>query len=393
MKKKLLSVVLAGAMTVSLAGCGGGSTPTTAAPTTAAETKAEAAETKAEEKKEEAATEAPAAGADVSGLTVAFIPKLTGNAFFESANNGAQEYSKEWGFTVDYQGSANAAVADQVNVINNAVASGVDAICVSSVDATGLDSALTEAKDAGVTVVTWDSDVSDTARTLMVSQGTPDLLGKMLVDMGADSLTNRGKDVKADTIKYCWHYSQATVADQNSWQIAGEAYIKENFPNWENVAPANYYSEQDAEKAVSIGASILEAHSDIDLIICNDSTALPGQCKAAQNKGLTKDDVTITGFASPMSIKDYCAAGVIEQWGLWDCGVQGAMGCYLAAYLAAGNEVHVGDKINIPSIGEVEVMPNDCLVEGASTAEVNNGVVLLPERTVFNADNMNDYNF
>ena len=393
MKKKLLSVVLAGAMTVSLAGCGGGSTPTTAAPTTAAETKAEAAETKAEEKKEEAATEAPAAGADVSGLTVAFIPKLTGNAFFESANNGAQEYSKEWGFTVDYQGSANAAVADQVNVINNAVASGVDAICVSSVDATGLDSALTEAKDAGVTVVTWDSDVSDTARTLMVSQGTPDLLGKMLVDMGADSLTNRGKDVKADTIKYCWHYSQATVADQNSWQVAGEAYIKENFPNWENVAPDNYYSEQDAEKAVSIGASILEAHSDIDLIICNDSTALPGQCKAAQNKGLTKDDVPITGFASPMSIKDYCAAGVIEQWGLWDCGVQGAMGCYLAAYLAAGNEVHVGDKIDIPSIGEVEVMPNDCLVEGASTAEVNNGVVLLPERTVFNADNMNDYNF
>ena len=112
MKKKLLSVVLAGAMTVSLAGCGGGgSTPTTAAPTTAAETKAEAAETKAEEKKEETAAEAPAAGADVSGLTVAFIPKLTGNAFFESANNGAQEYSKEWGFTVDYQGSANAAVA------------------------------------------------------------------------------------------------------------------------------------------------------------------------------------------------------------------------------------------------------------------------------------------
>lgn len=395
MKKKLLSVVLAGVMTASLAGCGGGGTAaTTAAPTTAAETKAEAAETTAEEKKEEAATEAPAAaGADVSGLTVAFIPKLTGNAFFESANNGAQDYSKDWGFTVDYQGSANAAVADQVNVINNAVASGVDAICVSSVDATGLDSALTEAKDAGVTVVTWDSDVSDTARTLMVSQGTPDLLGKMLVDMGADSLTNRGKDVKADTIKYCWHYSQATVADQNSWQVAGEAYIKENFPNWENVAPDNYYSEQDAEKAVSIGASILEAHSDIDLIICNDSTALPGQCKAAQNKGLTKDDVTITGFASPMSIKDYCAAGVIEQWGLWDCGVQGAMGCYLAAYLAAGNEVHVGDKINIPNIGEVEVMPNDCLVEGAATAEVNNGVVLLPERTVFNAENMNDYNF
>ena len=389
MKRKALAVLLAATMVMGLAGCG--SSKDAAATTDTAATEDAATEDTADAADDAATTDA--AGNSIEGMTVAFIPKVTGNAFFESANNGAQEYSKEWGFTVDYQGSANAAVADQVNVINNAVASGVDAICVSSVDATGLDSALTEAKDAGVTVVTWDSDVSDTARTLMVSQGTPDLLGKMLVDMGADSLTNRGKDVKADTIKYCWHYSQATVADQNSWQVAGEAYIKENFPNWENVAPDNYYSEQDAEKAVSIGASILEAHSDIDLIICNDSTALPGQCKAAQNKGLTKDDVTITGFASPMSIKDYCAAGVIEQWGLWDCGVQGAMGCYLAAYLAAGNEVHVGDKIDIPSIGEVEVMPNDCLVEGASTAEVNNGVVLLPERTVFNADNMNDYNF
>ncbi len=383
--KKWLSVLLTVMLLVGLASCTSQETKQSeSTQTEAAKTETSTTENKQQE---------TASDKKIEGLTVVFIPKLTGNAFFESANNGAQKYAKEWGFTVDYQGSPNAAVADQVNVINNAVASGADAICVSSVDATGLDSALNEAKAAGVTVVTWDSDVSDTARTLMVSQGTPDILGKMLVDMGADSLTKRGKDPKADKIKYCWHYSQATVADQNSWQVAGEDYIKKNFPNWENVAPDNYYSEQDAEKAVSIGSSILEAHKDIDLIICNDSTALPGQCKAAQNKGLTKKDVTITGFASPMSIKDYCAAGVIEQWGLWDCGIQGAIGCYLSAYLAAGNEVKVGDKVMIPSIGEVEIMPNDSLVSGAKTAEKNNGVVLLPERTVFNESNMNDYNF
>ena len=37
--------------------------------------------------------------------------------------------------------------------------------------------------------------------------------------------------------------------------------------------------------------------------------------------------------------------------------------------------------------------PLDCLVEGASTAEVNNGVVLLPERAVFTAENMDQYDF
>ncbi|OCN02225.1 hypothetical protein A7X67_15715 [Clostridium sp. W14A] len=377
MKKVLALALAASIMATSLAGCGGNG----GSSGSAAESKASSG------------ASAAAGDKSVKGKTVVFIPKLTGNAFFESANAGAQEYSKQWGFTVDYQGSPNAAVADEVQVVNNAIASGADAICISSVDATGLDSALKKAKDAGMTVVTWDSDVSTDARALMVSQGTPDILGKMLVDMSADSLTKRGKDVSKDAIKYCWHYSQATVADQNSWQAAGEKYIKEKYPNWVNVAPDNYYSEQDAEKAVSVGASILEAHKDIDLIVCNDSTALPGQCKAAQNAGLTKKDITITGFASPNSIRDYCKANVIEQWGLWDCGIQGAMGCYLAAYLAAGNTVKVGDKINIPSIGEVEVMPNDSLVPGAKTTDTNNGVVLLPERVVFNASNVDKYNF
>lgn len=327
-----------------------------------------------------------------SGITVVFVPKVTGNAFFESANDGAQAYAKSHGFTVKYDGSPEASVANQVAVINNAIQQGMNAICVSSVDATGLDEVMKSAMAEGLAVVTWDSDVSGDARTVMVSQGTPDILGEMLVTMGVDSLKDRGLDPETDAINYVWHYSQSTVADQNSWQVAGEAYIAEHYPNWVNVAPSNYYSEQDAEKAITVGESILTAHPDIDLIICNDSTALPGQCQAAQNLGMTKDDVTITGFAAPNSIKDYCRAGIIERWGLWDCQVQGALGCYLAYYLADGNEIKVGDVIDVPDIGRVEVLPNTVLDADAYTAE-DSGVVLLPERVVFTIDNMDQYNF
>jgi AI-2 transport system substrate-binding protein len=249
-----------------------------------------------------------------------------------------------------------------------------------------------EAMAAGIKVTTWDSDVSGNARTVMVSHGTPDILGKMLVEMGVKSLTSRGKDPKKDAIKYAWHYSQSTVADQNSWRVAGEAYIKEAYPNWQNLAPDNYYSEQDAEKAISIGESILSAHPDIDLIICNDSTALPGQAQAAQNLGLTAKDVSITGFAAPNSMKGYCKAGIVERWGLWDCKVQGALGCYLAYYLASGSEIKVGDKIDVPDIGSVEVMPNTVLDANAYTAP-DSGVVLLPERVEFTAENVDNYNF
>ena len=78
-------------------------------------------------------------------------------------------------------------------------------------------------------------------------------------------------------------------------QVEGEKIIAEKYPNRTNVYPDNYYSEQDAEKAITVGEAVLDANPDIDVIICNDSRALPGQLQAAENKGYNKDNITITG--------------------------------------------------------------------------------------------------
>ena len=91
--KKALAIVLALAMALTLVACGG--TPTSSSAPASASTPASGS--------------ASAAGSDVKsveGMTVTFIPKVTGNAFFEVANDGAQKYAEDWGITVDYQGSA-----------------------------------------------------------------------------------------------------------------------------------------------------------------------------------------------------------------------------------------------------------------------------------------------
>ena len=53
----------------------------------------------------------------------------------------------------------------------------------------------------------------------------------------------------------------------------------------------------------------------------------------------------------------------------------------------------IGDVVNIPGIGDVTILANGDLVEGQETAPENNGVVLLPERVVFTAENVADYPF
>jgi len=327
-----------------------------------------------------------------SDINVVLIPKLTNNAFFDSANDGAQEYASEHGFTVTYSGSDVASVEMQIALIDKAISDQADAICISSVDATALDAKLDEARKSGIAVVTWDSDVTGSSRSVMVSQGTPHQLGNLLVELAQTSLASRGAAPASETIYYAWHYSQENVSDQNSWHDAGEEYIKANYPNWVNVYPENYYSNQDYDTAVSVGETILRDNPDIDLIICCDSTALPGQAQAMRNLGLTADDVSITGFCSPNPMKEYCEEGIITTWALWDCKLQAAMGCYLAYYVASGNSISVGDKVNIPGIGFFEIMPNTVLDKNAYSAK-DSGTVLLASRLRFTIDNMNDYDY
>ncbi len=357
---KFLVVLLALTMVLSMFGCGGGA---------------------------QEASDGGEGAADPADISVAFIPKLTGNSFFESANLGAQDIAAATGFECVYTGNPEASVANQVQVINSAVQQGFNALAISSVTPDGLNNALQAAKDAGLQIVCWDSDVQNDMRSLHVAQGTPEQLGEMLVEMVAMQLP----EDKKDNCNYVWHYSSATVTDQNSWQVSGEKYIKETYPGWVNLAPDNYYSDQDAEKAVSVGESILKTYSDIDAIICNDSTALPGQAQAVENLGMA-GKVIVTGFCTPNGMRDFCKNGTVPVFGLWDCKVQGAMGAYLAYWLAAGNTFTVGDTIDIPTIGVVEVMPNTVLDPNAYTAD-DSGVVLLPERTIFTKDNIDDYNF
>lgn len=318
-------------------------------------------------------------------IQVDFVPKLTGNSFFESANAGAQDIASKEGFTCKYNGNPEASVANQVQIINSAVQQGTNAIAISSLSADGLNSALKSAADNDVKIVTWDSDVNAQYRSLHVAQGTPTQLGEMLVEMAASQLPSDKTDAK-----YVFHYSSPTVTDQNSWVVAAQEYIKEKYPNWVAVADP-YYSEQDAEKAISIGEAILDAYADIDIILCPDSTALPGQAQASKNKDKA-GKVIVTGFATPNSMRDFSKDGTVVKFGLWDCKIQGAMGAYLAYWLASGNTFKVGDTINIPDIGDVKVEPNTILNPDAYTAD-DSGIVLLPERTVFTKENIDNYNF
>jgi len=127
-------------------------------------------------------TQAPAAK---GGGTMYMITKVAGIPYFElNSKPGAEEASKELGYDFVFTAPAKPLATEQIELIEAAIAQKVKAILVSADDPDALCPSLKKARDAGIVVVAWDSDVQVGCRQLFQNQASAEEVGRGQAPVG-----------------------------------------------------------------------------------------------------------------------------------------------------------------------------------------------------------------
>jgi ribose transport system substrate-binding protein len=152
-------------------------------------------------------------------LRFALVPKALDIPVFNYANEGAQRQAKALGdVDVTYLGPDHADGLKQKEILESFISQKVDGIAVSVTDADFLTSTIDKAVDAGIPVVTWDSDAPKSKRIafygvddfrsgqIMGEQAAKLLNGKgtvaFITSLGANNLQRRLDGAKDSLAKY-----------------------------------------------------------------------------------------------------------------------------------------------------------------------------------------------
>lgn len=252
--------------------------------------------------------------------TIAMISHTKGNEYFLAADSGASKAAKELGVDYIYDGPADATVDLQIEMINNYMTSGIDALCVAPLDTEALAPTLRSVREAGIPVITFDVDTMEDARDFYADPCDPAVYAKASIDAMVE-------DAGTDTGKYVIMIEYLTDVYQYNFQEAAQKYAAEAYPNLELIEVKQVTYSQD--EAYNIVNDYIRAYPDLVGISSFGTVIWPGIIEAIRDAGKT-GVIGAEGGTTPMAVAPYLDEGAVSRNILWDVENMGYVAMYAA---------------------------------------------------------------
>ncbi len=303
-------------------------------------------------------------------ITIAMVPKFTNAQYFAATQKGGQEAADALGVKFIYEGTVNADIDGQIQIIDSLIARGVNALVVSPNDPDAIVPELKKAQAAGIKVVTYDADANG-GRDMFVNQATFDSIGKGLIDALVKETGPKAN--------YAIVSAAATAANQNAWIAAMKAYSAANFPDLKLVDIQ--YGNDEPQKSFQVSQDLLNAHPDLNGIISPTSVGFPAAAQAVEQAGLA-GKVAVTGLATPNGMKQFVEDGTVKTVLLWNPIDLGYLGVQAAYALVKGTVTGPGDTFTAGRLGSYTTQQDKISMN-----------ILLGPPYEFTKDNINNFDF
>ena len=365
MAKKLLAMVLGLTMMIGAAGCsavdtgsGSGSTKSDTQVSVSADL-LDATQYKSDK--------------EAADWTIAVVVKDGTSDWFKRMQVGVDEFGQTKTVNVIQKGPANADAASQVQLVEDMINQGVDAICIVPIDPGALESVLQKAMEKGIVVISHEA--SDLKNTLYdVEAFTAEDFGNTMMQELAKAMGEKGQ--------YAQMVAYTTSTTHMEYSNAEYAYQQANYPDMSliNDTVPSAESSEKVDTAYEKAKELLKANPELAGFTGAASVDILGEAQATEELGLT-DKVSIVGVGTPNATREYVKNGTIAAVCLWDPASAGYAMCDLAYKILAGEEVKEGIDLGQDGYECVTIQ------EGANRCVLGNAPLIL------NTDNIDDYDF
>ena len=275
------------------------------------------------------------------------VVKIAGINWFNRMEEGVKQFGTDSGVNASLVGPAEADAAQQIPIIEDLIAQGVDALCVIPMDPTQLDPVLKKAMDAGITVVTHEAS-SQESMHYNIEAFDNEAFGAGLMDQLAAEMGEEGE--------YAVFVGSLGSETHNQWVDGAIARQLEAYPNMQLVGDKNETFD-DAQNAYDKAKEVLKAFPNIAGMQGSASTDVAGIGQAIEEAGL-QDEVAVVGTSLPSIAGDLLTTGAIDAIGFWDPAVAGEACNKIAQMHMAGETIGEGTDLGIDGYNNLRAVGN-----------------------------------
>jgi simple sugar transport system substrate-binding protein len=274
---------------------------------------------------------------------IVLIGKLE-HPMFDNTFIGMQKAAKELGgINVTMVNPAEADAAQQVALVEDQIAKGVDAILVVPNDPGALEQAFKKANDAGIKTFTHESVLSKNI-SFDIEAFDNATFGRHHMDNLAKSMNNEGG--------YLCFVGNLTAVTHNEWVDAEIAWQKEKYPKMFALRD-RLVSDEKTEVAYAKTLEAIKTYGDqLKGIIGSSASDPPGAGLAVAEKGL-QDKIAVVGTSIGSMAGQGLVDGSIKVVSIWNPQKIGYAAAWIIKQVLEGKSVANGT--DVPGLGKIDI--------------------------------------